>query len=95
MAVINTLKKILSSFNGQTPSTGKEVEDAFNDNFETVRQFVNGISNQLSALDTALRKLINDEINSLNTTLRQVISTEVSNLKQLINNISDWEQTKW
>ncbi|MDR1676267.1 MAG: hypothetical protein LBR86_07355, partial [Tannerella sp.] len=30
------LTKIRSSYNGQTPSTGKEVEDAFNDNFEAI-----------------------------------------------------------
>ncbi|MEA4918169.1 hypothetical protein, partial [Proteiniphilum sp.] len=31
------LKKIHSNYNGQTPSTGKEVEDAFNENFDTVK----------------------------------------------------------
>lgn len=34
------LKKIQSSYNGQTPSTGKEVEDAFNRNFETVEKAI-------------------------------------------------------
>lgn len=42
MSVIGTLKKISSNYNGQTPSTGKEIEDAFNDNFENI----NGIFNQ-------------------------------------------------
>jgi hypothetical protein len=35
------LKKIQSNYNGQTPSTGKEVEDAFNQNFETVENAIN------------------------------------------------------
>jgi hypothetical protein len=37
MSVIGILKKIFSNYNGQTPSTGKEIEDAFNDNFEEVK----------------------------------------------------------
>lgn len=37
MSVIGTLKKIFSNYNGQTPSTGKEIEDAINDNFEDVK----------------------------------------------------------
>ncbi|MEA4975743.1 MAG: hypothetical protein VB046_08415 [Paludibacter sp.] len=44
MSVIGTLKKIFSNYNGQTPSTGKEIEDAFNDNFEDVKTAVNKLS---------------------------------------------------
>ena len=40
MSVIGTLKKIFSNYNGQTPSTGKEIEDAFNDNFEEVKSAI-------------------------------------------------------
>lgn len=50
------LKKIYSSYNGQTPSTGKEVEDAFNENFETVGQGITQIEQGMepfSVLDVA------------------------------------------
>ena len=50
MAIIDTLKKILSSYNGQTPSTGKEVEDAFNENFETVKESVNSAYDDLAQI---------------------------------------------
>jgi hypothetical protein len=51
MAIIDTLKKILSSYNGQTPSTGKEVEEAFNQNFETVKQSVNSAYDQMTQIE--------------------------------------------
>ena len=40
MVTIETLKKIYSDFNGQNPSTGKEVEDAFNENFEALQKII-------------------------------------------------------
>ncbi len=43
MSVIGTLKKIFSNYNGQTPSTGKEVEDAFNENFYNVENAINNL----------------------------------------------------
>jgi hypothetical protein len=50
MAIIDTLKKIFSSYNGQTPSTGKEVEDAFNENFETIKESVNSAYDGIAQL---------------------------------------------
>jgi hypothetical protein len=50
MAIIDTLKKIFSNYNGQTPSDGKQVEDAFNENFETVKQSVNSAYDEIAQL---------------------------------------------
>lgn len=47
---MSELKKISSSFNGQTPSTGKEVEDAFNEN-------VDQISEKFESIDQSIKEL--------------------------------------
>lgn len=47
---MSELKKISSNFNGQTPSTGKEVEDAFNDN-------VDQISEKFESIDQSIQEL--------------------------------------
>ncbi|MDO9634194.1 MAG: hypothetical protein Q7J05_04015 [Paludibacter sp.] len=56
MSVIGTLKKIFSNYNGQTPSTGKEIEDAFNDNFTDVKESVNDIDVRTEDLEGAVVK---------------------------------------
>jgi hypothetical protein len=50
MGTIEMLKKIFSNYNGQTPSTGKQVEDAFNENFETIKELINSIDDQIVQL---------------------------------------------
>lgn len=56
MSVIGTLKKIFSNYNGQTPSTGKEIEDAFNDNFEDIKESVNDVDERTEDLENSVVK---------------------------------------
>lgn len=76
MAIIDTLFQIASSFNDQLPSTGKDIEDAFNQNFEKVKQSVNNLEEQISQTGSGMAVQISEAligIASLSTQLEQAI----------------------
>ena len=80
MALLITLKKILSNYNGQTPSTGKEVEEAFNDNFEIIKNYMDDVAMQ-SDLDTT-----NQNLNTTNQNLTNHIDNYISHFVSLPDN---------
>ncbi|WP_352422282.1 hypothetical protein [Proteiniphilum sp.] len=57
------LKKIYSNYNGQTPSTGKEVEDAFNENFETLNENLVQLAGEVSANEDLITQSYAPNIN--------------------------------
>lgn len=63
-------KKIYSNYNGQTPSTGKEVEDAFNENFDQIAQLERQV-NPFINLDASYFRY--NHLLTLNSAIKNVV----------------------
>lgn len=102
------LKKISSNYNGKIPSTGKEVEEAFNENADIIQESISDIKKDLqtkaSKEDVSMSLLYNPDVatkSALYTTYPSPVNGDASLVKdegyiyQYRNDKFDWVKTPY